>query len=107
MDGHFRAFSFVDRITALEPGRRVRGHYTIPARLAAFPPALVAEAVGQLAAWAAMAALEFKCRPVAGLAAAVNFISSVRPGQQIELMASLDTLDAEAVAYQGVAQVDG
>src|SRR4030095_10715226 len=85
MDGHFRAFSFVDRITGLEPGRAIRGRYSIPAGLANFPMALVGEAVGQLAAWAAMAALEFKCRPVAGLAAEVNFFAPVRPGQILEL----------------------
>jgi 3-hydroxymyristoyl/3-hydroxydecanoyl-(acyl carrier protein) dehydratase len=107
MDGHFRAFSFVDRITGLEPGRAIRGRYSIPAGLANFPMALVGEAVGQLAAWAAMAALEFKCRPVAGLAAEVNFFAPVRPGQILELTANLETLDEEAVAYQGTAQSDG
>jgi 3-hydroxymyristoyl/3-hydroxydecanoyl-(acyl carrier protein) dehydratase len=107
MDGHFRAFSFVDRVTVLEPGCRIAGHYTIPAGLVAFPMALVGEAVGQLAAWAAMAALDFKCRPVAGLAAGVDFFSTVRPGQVLELMANLETLDEEAVAYGGTARVDG
>ena len=107
MDGHFRAFSFVDRITALESGSSVRGRYLIPSHLAVFPAALVAEAVGQLAAWAAMAALEFKCRPVAGLAAGVTFFSAAKPGQVLELSARLETLDAEAVAYHGMAQIDG
>jgi 3-hydroxymyristoyl/3-hydroxydecanoyl-(acyl carrier protein) dehydratase len=107
MDGHFRAFSFVDRISSLEQGGRVRGSYAIPSGIGAFPASLVAEAVGQLAAWAAMSALDFKCRPVAGLAASIDLLSPVRPGQVIELAASLETLDAEAVAYDGTAQVDG
>jgi ferredoxin--NADP+ reductase len=34
MDHHFRAFSFVDRITAIEPGVRISGSYAIPAALA-------------------------------------------------------------------------
>ena len=32
MADHFAAFSFVDRITEYEPGRRARGRYVVPAR---------------------------------------------------------------------------
>lgn len=106
LDGHFRAFSFVDRITSLEPGH-VRGRYTIPSVIRTFPAALVAEAVGQLAAWAAMAVLDFKSRPVAGLAASIELLSPVRPGQVLELAADLETVDAEAAAYDGTATADG
>ena len=107
MDGHFRAFSFVDRITAVEPGVRSRGTYQIPARLAEFPSSLVAEAVGQLAAWSAMAKLDFKVRPVAGLAGKVEFLAPVRPGQTLELAAEIETAELDAVAYGGTASVDG
>ena len=105
-DGHFRAFSFVDRIYSLEPGR-VRGGYIIPAGIANFPSALVAEAVGQLAAWAAIAAMDFKSRPVAGLAASIELLAPVRPGQVLELAADLETVDADAAAYDGTASVEG
>jgi hypothetical protein len=71
--GQFRAFTFVDRIGSLEPGRRMRGIYTIPTSVDGFPTALAAEAVGQLAAWAAMSAVNFESRPVAGLAAEIEF----------------------------------
>ena len=107
MDEHFRAFSFVDRIHTIQPGVRIRGSYTIPSVITSFPASLVAEAVGQLAAWAAMAALDFKCRPVAGLAASIELLSPVRPGQVLELAAELETVDTEAVAYGGTAQADG
>jgi acyl carrier protein len=61
MNPHFRAFSFVDRITRLEPGVSASGAGTpCPAGLVDFPISLAAEAVGQLAAWAAMAALDFR-----------------------------------------------
>jgi len=56
MDHHFRALSFVDRITAFEPGVRVSGSDQIPAGIAEFPLSLVAEATGQFAAWSARAA---------------------------------------------------
>ena len=106
MDGHFRAFSFVDRISSLEPGH-VRGSYTIPAGIGCFPSSLVAEAVGQLAAWAAMSGMDFKSRPVAGLAASIELLAPVRPGQVLQLAADLETMDAEAAAYDGSASVEG
>ena len=107
MDGHFRAFSFVDRIKAVEPGVRIRGTYQIPAGLTEFPSSLVAEAVGQLAAWSAMAKLDFKVRPVAGLAGKVEFLAPVRPGQTLELSAEIETAEMDAVGYGGAASVDG
>lgn len=105
MDGHFRAFSFVDRITC--PGNQVRGVYQIPSGIGEFPLALTAEACGQLAAWTAMAAHDFKLRPVAGIAPVIELIGSVRPGQLLELEAELESLDAEAVAYSGSVKVAG
>ena len=48
MTDHFAAFSFVDRITALTPGKRARGTFAIPPDVDGFPPCLMAEAVGQL-----------------------------------------------------------
>jgi len=107
MDEHFRAFSFVDRIHVIQPGVRIRGSYAIPSAITSFPASLVAEAVGQLAAWAAMAALDFKSRPVAGLAASIELLSPVHPGQVLELAADLETVDTEAVAYGGTAHVGG
>lgn len=107
MNEHFRAFSFVDRITSLNAGVSVEGSYAIPADVDSFPDLLVAEAVGQLAAWSAMAAVDFKYRPVAGLAEKVELFSSVRPGQTLKLAADLQSADSEAVAYGGTAHADG
>lgn len=107
MDEHFRAFSFVDRIRSVQPGVQIRGSYAIPSGIADFPPSLVAEAVGQLAAWASLAAVDFKCRPVAGLAAKIELLSQVLPGQVLELAADLESVDTEAVAYGGTAHADG
>lgn len=97
----------MDRITSLQDGVHVRGRYKIPAGVASFPPSLVAEAVGQLAAWASMSVVKFARRPVAGLAGGIQLLSAVRPGQTLELAADLETVDEEAVAYGGTAQVDG
>jgi len=107
MSGHFAAFSFVDHITEYEPGQRAHGVFAIPAAIAAFPPCLVAEAVGQLAAWVAMAHVGFRARPVAALALETRFVRDVMPGSALELAVTLDSCDDEAVAYSGRARVDG
>ena len=107
MREHFCTFSFVDRITSLEPGASIRGCYAIPANVVAFPTSLVAEAVGQLAAWAAMKAVDFSHRPVAGIAGAIDLLSTVRPGQMLELVAKLESVDTETVGYSGTAWVNG
>jgi 3-hydroxymyristoyl/3-hydroxydecanoyl-(acyl carrier protein) dehydratase len=107
MDGHFRAFSFVDRITSLEPGVSIRGRYAVPAQVASFPASLAAEAVGQLAAWGAMAVVDFSHRPVAGIAGRIELLSTVRPGQVLDLAVELESVDAEAVGYCGTVHTDG
>jgi 3-hydroxymyristoyl/3-hydroxydecanoyl-(acyl carrier protein) dehydratase len=106
MDGRFRSFSFVDRITRRD-GARIEGHYTVPAGATRFPASLMAEAVGQLAAWASMSQLEFTMRPVAGLAAESRYWQQPRPGQMLMLAADIERCDAEAVAYRGSALIDG
>ena len=107
MTDHFAAFSFVDRITALEPGVRAHGAFAIPPRIDAFPPCLMAEAVGQLAAWVAMAHIGFRGRPVAALALETRFLHGARPGQRLDLTVDIEHCDDEAVAYGGSADIDG
>jgi len=105
MSGRFRSFSFVDRITRRE-GDRVEGHYAVPLGTH-FPASLMAEAVGQLAAWSSMATLDFAFRPVAGLASAVHYHQIPKPGCTLQLQADIERCDAEAVAYSGKAFIDG
>lgn len=107
MTDHFAAFSFVDRITALEPGVRARGTFAVPADLSAFPACLVAEAVGQLAAWVAMSKIDFRGRPVAALATETIFHGDVAPGSRLELSVEVESCDDDAIAYGGAARVDG
>jgi 3-hydroxymyristoyl/3-hydroxydecanoyl-(acyl carrier protein) dehydratase len=107
MSHHFRAFSFVDRITSVQPGVSIHGTYAIPSRLKEFSSSLVAEAAGQLAAWAAMAAVDFKARPVAGIAGLVEMLAPVQPGQTLELSANLESVDPEAAAYGAAVSVNG
>jgi 3-hydroxymyristoyl/3-hydroxydecanoyl-(acyl carrier protein) dehydratase len=102
----FRAFSFVDRITHCAD-RRIEGVYAVPAAATRFPASLMAEAVGQLAAWSAMSELGFAFRPVAGLAAETRYHRIARPGQTLALEVDIARCDGEAVAYSGRASIDG
>jgi 3-hydroxymyristoyl/3-hydroxydecanoyl-(acyl carrier protein) dehydratase len=106
MSQRFRAFSFVDRITQCSR-QTIEGEYTVPAAVERFPASLMAEAVGQLAAWAAMANCQFAVRPVAGLAGSTLFHRTAAPGQTLHLSATLERCDEEAVAYRGQALIDG
>jgi 3-hydroxymyristoyl/3-hydroxydecanoyl-(acyl carrier protein) dehydratase len=107
MGGRFSAFSFVDRITALDAGAGAQGRFLVPAHLTGFPPSLIAEAVGQLAAWAAMAKLDFDRRPVAGLAGEIEFLRDVIPGETLDLAVEIESCDEDAIAYGGSARANG
>jgi 3-hydroxymyristoyl/3-hydroxydecanoyl-(acyl carrier protein) dehydratase len=54
-----------------------------------------------------MAATDFRGRPVAGLAGRIDILASAHPGQSLDLAVELDRLDRDAIAYHGVAQVEG
>lgn len=107
MPDHFAAFSFVDRIDVFEPPLRARATFAIPRHVAAFPPCLVAEALGQLAAWVAMAQIDFRGRPVAALATTTRFRRGALPGDTLTLAVDIEHCDDEAVAYHGHAEIAG
>lgn len=85
----------------------MQGTYAIPPALKDFSTSLVAEATGQLAAWAAMAAVDFQTRPVAGIAGLVEMLAPAQPGQTLELTAEIESVDAQAISYHGSASING
>ena len=103
----FAAFSFVDRITSIDGLSRVEGVYTIPSGVAFFPVSLVAEAIGQLAAWVAMSHVAFNRRPVAALAGETRIHSLVQPGDTLTLEVDIESCDEDAIVYRGRASVNG
>ena len=106
-ESHFAAFSFVDRIVDFVPGKSARGMFHIPADVRAFPGCLVAEAVGQLAAWVSMEHIGYRGRPVAALAGETRFFGDAGPGDTLELTVDIDDVDDGAVSYRGWADVNG
>jgi len=107
MQGHFGPFSFVDRITQLEAGKRAAGCFAVPAKLSRFSSCLALEAAGQLAAWLAIADLDFRLRPVAGVAMDLRFGAQVHPGQTLDLAIDIDRCDQDAVRYSACAYAEG
>ncbi len=105
--GRFAAFSFVDRITQIDGITHARGVYTIPVHATRFPVSLVAEAIGQLAAWVAMSTVAFSRRPVAALAGDTRIYSAPQPGDMLELEVDIETCDQDAITYRGRALVGG
>src|SRR4051794_13147113 len=104
---HFAAYSFVDRIDAFEPGRAARATFAVPADVGRFSSCLVAEAVGQLAAWVSMERSDYRGRPVAALATETHFQGDASPGDTLDLSVTLDHCDDETVAYGGSAHAGG
>jgi len=105
MSDPFSTFSFVDRITDIEADRRARGSFAVPARLPHFSPCLVAEAIGQLAAWVAMARDDFRRRPVAALAGEGRIAGDATPGHILDLGVEIEDWDHDAVSYAGWARM--
>jgi 3-hydroxymyristoyl/3-hydroxydecanoyl-(acyl carrier protein) dehydratase len=103
----FAAFSFVDRISEHVPGRAARGRFAIGPDVGVFPSCLMAEAVGQLAAWVAMSHIAFRGRPVAALATETRFLREAAAGDILDLAVEIDHCDDEAVSYRGHADIGG
>lgn len=100
-------FSLVDRITEIEPGTRARGCFVIPEDLPDMSPCLVAEAVGQLAAWVAIVKADFQSRPVAGIAGEVKFKEMAGPGTLLDLEVGLESCEDDSILYDGCAYAAG
>ena len=89
------------------PAKHARGQFAIPPHLSDFSSCLVAEAVGQLAAWVSMAHIDFRGRPVAALATETRFHGDAVPGRMLDLVVDIDDCDDDAVAYSGSASMGG
>lgn len=105
--GRYAAFTFVDRIVALDPGVSARGSFHVPVHAGHFPTSLLAEATGQLAAWVAVAKLGFRLRPVAGIAHETIYGGAPQPGDTLETEIRIDSCEDDAVAYQGWCRIRG
>lgn len=108
-------FLFVDRILELSAGEYARGIKHITADDAylyrderghvVFPPSLIGETLGQLAAWNVMLTHNFNMRPVAGVVASAQVYRSAYVGETLVLESYIDALDDTAVQYHSTASI--
>jgi 3-hydroxymyristoyl/3-hydroxydecanoyl-(acyl carrier protein) dehydratase len=70
-----------------------------------FSTCLVVEAVGQLAAWLAMAQSGFRGRPVAALSREMRILGEAVPGDILDLGVAIESCDLLAVAFDGWARI--
>jgi 3-hydroxymyristoyl/3-hydroxydecanoyl-(acyl carrier protein) dehydratase len=98
------SFSFVSRITEIEPGRRARGVYLAPPDLRAIPRWLAAEATGQLAGWVAMEHTGFRRRLVAAIVGVVKIGAESAAGEALDLEVEVHEREKATVTYHGSAR---
>jgi 3-hydroxymyristoyl/3-hydroxydecanoyl-(acyl carrier protein) dehydratase len=98
-------FTFVDRISAIEADRAEGQIHWVPGA-APLPPWLVIEAIGQLAAWIAIARSDFTSRPVAALIGEAR-LNDVAAHGTVDLAARIERGDSRAVLYSGSARSGG
>ena len=79
----------------------------MPNSVVRLPPSFLAEAIGQLAGWAAMVQTDFVSRPVAALAGEVIVLGEAVAGDKIELSVHFDGREHGGVIYGGSATTNG
>jgi len=115
---HRPPFLFVDEVTALEPGRSVRGLWHLSGDEAFFqghfpgrptlPGVLMVEAMAQLGGIAVLSDARFAgCLPLFGGIDKARFRHQVVPGDTLELAVELDQLGSMAGKGHGTASVEG
>lgn len=116
---HGPEFRFLDRLSALDPGRQGRGIYRVSPQLALlrghfpgdplFPGVLLIEAAAQLAGAVAQADPERGPLPGLKLTAlrAVKILGSARPGEEIELEARITGRLGNLIHAEVAASVHG
>ncbi|MCL6627873.1 MAG: 3-hydroxyacyl-ACP dehydratase FabZ [Alicyclobacillus shizuokensis] len=115
---HRYPFFLVDRVTELEPGKRVAGYKLVSANEPQFqghfpeyslmPGVLIMEAIAQLGGVAVLTMPEFagKLPMFAGMDG-VRFRGQVRPGDRLDMELTIDRMRGTMGKGQGRALVDG
>jgi 3-hydroxyacyl-[acyl-carrier-protein] dehydratase len=71
------------------------------------PGALITEAMSQTAGWLIARSIDFDRWPLLNMIGNAKFRSFVRPGEEIQLIAEIESLELDVVSVRTEARVDG
>jgi len=110
-------FLFIDRVTALERGRRIKGIKSFASsepfleghfnRAALIPGVLLVEAMVQMLGWLVSYSHDFRCLAVLALISDVTVPAALRPGTRAEIDGRLLTVTDSDSLGTATAVVDG
>lgn len=109
-------FHLIDKIEACEPGHSVRGlkltslsedYWEESADGPTMPDPFVLEALCQAGTWLVMITTDRRKRAALLSIASVEFLSSVSPGDVLQLDGSIDSMSDEVAVISGRVTVDG
>jgi 3-hydroxyacyl-[acyl-carrier-protein] dehydratase len=109
-------FHLIDRVEEWEPEKSVRGrkvtslfeeHWDEGPDGPVMPPPLVLEALCQAGTWLVMISTDRRKRAALLSIGSVEFLGDVRPGDVVQLEATVDSWSDEVAVISGRASVDG
>ena len=110
-------FQFVDRITAIESRKSIRGiknvtrnegfFYWLPNGRRVLSPAVISESVAQLGAWLKIYSADFQMRPVLLADELSRYLGIAEAGDQIDMGVDVIDFDDDVVVTSGWAEIRG
>ena len=110
------SFHLIDRVLSYEPSRSVRGrkvtslseeYWEDSEAGPVMPPPFVLEALCQAGTWLIMISTERRKRAALLQVGSVDFLGDVRPGDVIDLVGTVESMNEEVAVLSGHALVDG
>jgi 3-hydroxyacyl-[acyl-carrier-protein] dehydratase len=110
-------FYLFDRITAFDPGTGAAGIKNVSAqedfllyhfdRQPVMPPPLIVESLAQLGGWAVTVSSAYRCLAVMVMIKGLHVAGDARPGDQIALAVTINTINEYGASISGQARVNG
>jgi 3-hydroxyacyl-[acyl-carrier-protein] dehydratase len=109
-------FHLIDRVDAYEPSRSVRGrkltslseeYWEDSGGGPSMPQPMILEALCQAGTWLIMISTERRKRAALLQVGSVDFLEDVRPGDVLELLGNVESMNDEVAVLSGRVLVDG
>jgi 3-hydroxyacyl-[acyl-carrier-protein] dehydratase len=110
-------YVLIDRFLELEEGRRALAVKTFSPDedfladhfpgMPVIPGALLTEAMSQTAGWLIARTIDFERWPLLNMIGSAKFRSFVRPGEEIQFLVEIESLELDVVSVRAEARVEG